>query len=180
MLLILIGYLFISLDALMSLGEGGMLLELPPDFLGYLLMSIGAGKLQEESRFFQKGKGFGYMAAGVSGFLFLLRLLSLSYAPMSVLISLEVAELVLMAVNVYLLISGLRELEQTKQLKLHGKTMWWLWIGLIVVMAVAYPGQMFPVIANITSLAMDLLCLILFVFFYMAHQALQEAREEQE
>lgn len=174
MLLILVGYLLVCLDVLMQVGESGMILEMPPDFIGYLLMAVGASKLRDESRFFMKARGFGYMAAGVSGFLFCLRMLSLSYTPMSVLISLEVAELVLMAVNIYLLISALRELEQEKKLQLHGKVLRWLWIALLVVLAAAYIGQIFPVVSSITSLAMDLLSLTIFVFLYLAYQKLQE------
>ena len=107
-MLILIGFLFIALDVLLNLGNS-MVLELPPDFLGYLLIGMGAARLQMDSRNMDKLKSFGWVSAAVSGFLFLLRLLSLSYAPVSVVIILELAELALMVIVVYLLMSYVKE-----------------------------------------------------------------------
>ena len=90
MTLILVGFLFVALDILMKVGTAGMVLELPPDFIGYLLIGMGATALRQENSNFDKARSFGWVAAGFSGFLFLLRMLSLSYAPTSVVVILEI------------------------------------------------------------------------------------------
>ncbi len=173
MLLILIGFLLIALDVLV--GIGGLVWELPPDFLGYLLIAFGAGHLRNENPPFDKARSFGFLSAGVSAFLFLLRLLSLAYATPSILITMEVAELVLMVIVVRLLIAGLGEMEKQTGLSLQSKILKYLWIGLIVAVVAAYLGQIFPTVSSITSLVMDVVSLGIFVFFYFAYQTLREA-----
>ena len=174
MLLILIGYLLIALDVLV--GIGGLVWELPPDFLGYLLIAIGAGKLALENPGFALAKSFSFVAAGVSGFLFMLRLLSLSYAATSILIIMEVAELVFMIIIVRLLISGLGKMEKQTGLSLQYKVLKYLWIGLIVAIVAAYLGQIFPTVNGITSLVLDVVSLGMFAFFYFAYQTIKEAK----
>ena len=173
MLLILIGYLFIALDALV--GFAGMVWELPPDFVGYLLIAFGAGKLRDDNPPFAKARSFGFLSAGISGFLFLLRLLSLAYATPSILITMEVAELVLMVLVIRLLIAGLDEKAKQTGLSFQTKIMKYLWIALIVVLVLAYLGQIFPVVNSFSTLAVDLVSLGIFVFFYFAYQTIREA-----
>ena len=156
-------------------GIGGLVWELPPDFLGYLLIAIGAGSLRRENPGFTKARSFGFMAAGVSGFLFLLRLLSLAYATPSILITMEVAELVLMIIVVRLLLAGLGEKEKQTGLSLQYNVLKYLWIGQIVAIVAAYLSQIFPTVNGITSLILDIVSLALFVFFYFAYQTLREA-----
>ena len=176
MFLILIGYLIIALDVLV--GIGGMVWELPPDFLGYLLIAIGAGKLAAENTPFAKTKSFGFVAAGVSGFLFLLRLLSLAYAATSILITMEVAELILMIIVVRLIIAGLRELENKTGLSLQSNILKYIWIALILALVAAYLGQIATTVSGITSLILDLVSLGFFVFLFFAYQTYREFEEQ--
>ncbi len=177
MILILVGFLFVALDVLLNLGNS-MILELPPDFLGYLLLGMGAARLKMDSRYMDKARSFAWVAAGFSGFLFLLRLLSLSYAPVSVVILLELAELALMVIVVYLLMSYIREKEKITQLPLYSKVLWWLWIALMGVLALNYAGQLIPLLGSITSLVSDILCLAIFLLLWNALQLCKEADEE--
>ena len=174
MFLLLIGYLIIALDALVRIG--GLVWELPPDFIGYLLIAIGAGKLARENPPFSVAKSFSIVAAGVSGFLFLLRLLSLAYAAASLLIILEIAELVLMVIVVRLIISGLRELENQTGLSLQSNILKYIWIALIVVLAASYLGQIFTTVSGITSLVADLVSIGFFVILFFAYQTYREAK----
>ena len=179
MMLILVGFLCIALDVLLKVGNTAMVLELPPDVLGYLLIGMGATRFRMDSRNMDKLRSFGWVSAAVSGFLFMLRLLSLSYAPVSVVIILELAELALMVIVVYLLMSYVKEKEQITQLPLYSKVLWWLWIALMAVLALNYVGQLIPLLGSITSLVSDLLCLAVFLLLWNAFQLLKEAEEEE-
>lgn len=179
MIFILIGFLFVALDMLMTVA-GNMLLELPPDFLGYLLIGIGARQWRKEEKAFEVTATFSWVGAGVSGFLFLLRLLSNNIAPTSMMVILELAESVLMAVVIFLLITAMRNRERDLELNLYTMVMRWLWIAMITALAVSYIGQLVDLLGSIASLVCDLVMLAIFLLLWNGLQLLKEEKEEQE
>lgn len=176
MIIILIGYLFMALDVLAGFGTNGVI-EIPPDFVGYLLIAFGVSKMKEQSRFFMKGISFGVVGAILAGFLFFVRLLSLSYTASTAVILLEVAELIMMMIIFYLVIRGLRDVEAEKCLTLYGNVMKWLWVGMFVILVASYAVQLFDIWSQIATVVTDLISLALFLFLYNAFQTIKEAEE---
>lgn len=176
MIIVLIGYLFMALDVLASFGSGGVI-ELPPDFVGYLLIAFGMSRMKDQSRFFTKAISFGVVGAILAGFVFFVRLLSLSYTASTAVILLEVAEIVMMMIVLYLVIRGLRDVEAERGLQMYGNVMKWLWVAMFVILAASYAVQIFDVWSQIATLATDLISLAIFLFLYNGFQTIKEAGE---
>lgn len=171
--LALFGFLFLALDVGLQITES-MMLELPPDFLGYLMIAFGMRQFREDSKHFANASTFGWMGAGVAGFLFCMKTLSLNEGTTSLWIILELAELVLTILVTYLMIGGIRDQEQEMGLHLSGTIMKWVLVAYGVLLMASYLLQIFVTVGSIVALAADVAAVALFVMFFNAFGSLQD------
>lgn len=169
----LIGFLFIAFDVGVTLA-GNMKLEVPPDFLGYLLILIGMHRCREESRHFANARSFSWVGLILSGLWFGIKLTGIKNMPFSVPVIIELAELVVSIIVIYLLVAAIREQEELMQLRLGGKALKWVWIGYSVLLVLSYVLQLFGIVGIVVMMVSDLMAVPLFFMLFNAFGTLQD------
>lgn len=169
----LIGFLFIAFDVGLRLTES-VNLEVPPDFLGYLLILIGMHKCREESRHFANARSFSWVGLILSGLWFGIKLTGIKNMPFSVPVIMELAELAVSIIVVYLMVAAIREQEELMQLRLGGKILKWVWIGYSALLVLSYVLQLFGWIGSVFALIADLTAVALFFMLFNAFGSMQD------
>lgn len=174
MLLIIIGLALVMLDIAIAPGGAVGVLELLPDFIGYGLVLFGIRREKEHGIVFRKAMLISLCAAVVSAILYGMKALNMMVSAAMTILLLEIFELILMIVLVFMVVRAFRELEQDLQKDLKGKPLLFLSIGYTATVVVAYASQMVTEIARLVLPLMDILAMVILYLLYTNYQSLKE------
>jgi len=154
-----IGLIFIFIDFNLTLNET-MVINLIPDFVGFILMYQGLTQLTNESERFFKMKPYAIGMAIYSGFLFILNFLGFpSYVSM-------VLGIVSMAVTLYILyniVMGIRDIEIIRNFFLNSAQLMSYWQLSAIFSGITYFLMLFLPALSIFSALIELVVMILFL-----------------
>lgn len=174
MLLIIIGLALIMLDIAIAPGSAGAVIELLPDFIGYGLVLFGIRREKEHAFVFHKAMLISLCGAVASAVLYVMKALGLSLGAAMTVLLLEIFELILMIILLFMIVRAFRELEQDLQLPLKAKALLCLWICHTLSVAVSYIFQTEAAIYSLASLLADVLAVVMLYLLYTNYQSLKE------
>lgn len=174
MLLVIVGLALILLDIAIAPENTGMVIELLPDFIGYALVLIGIRREVRYGGVFQKAMIVSLCGAVAGAVLYAMKALGFGLSAAMTILLLEVFELLLMVVLLFLIVRAFRELEQDLQLQLKAKPLLYLWLCYTLSVAAAYIAQLTVSVGGIASLVSDLLAIAMLYLLYTNYLTLQE------
>lgn len=174
MLLIIIGLALIMLDIAIAPGNAGVVIELLPDFIGYGLVLFGIRREKEHAAVFHKAMLLSLCGAVAGAVLYGMKALGFASSAAMTILLLEVFELILMVILVFMITRAFRELGQDLQLDMKGKPLLCLWICHTVTLALSYIFQTEVAIYSLASLLSDILAVVILYLLYMNYQNLKE------
>lgn len=158
------GMLLVFLNV--KLDIGGHALDVLPDFVGYLLMMRGLEFLSGESRYFEKARpvsmgmavyclvlyGMDFMAASVQD-----RFMSYCIGLAGMICSLLIG---------FWIVSGIRDVEQSRKQDLEGEKLHGMWLYSAVVQGISYLCGWIPVVGQIAAIGAMVMYICFLVAFY--------------
>ena len=173
MLLIIIGLALILLDIAIAPTETVMIIELLPDFIGYGLVLLGIRREKEYAMVFQKAMLICLCGAVSGAVLYGMKALGFAVSSAMTILLLEVFELILMVILVFMITRAFKELEQDLQQDLKGKPLFYLWLCHAVTAVVSYIFQTKVAIYSLASLLTDILAVVILYLMYTNYQKLK-------
>lgn len=153
-------------------------IDLLPDFVGYLLIASGLGRLEEQSELFVKARPWAYVMSVISIFYGIAGLFGITYGPAFVVLNLATgaASLYLM----YLIGHGIYDTEQKRQLDLGGAKFLTLWKvqAVLTMLAQVSAALNIGLVVYIVLLPALIANIVFLVYLYRAKKVLEEAGTE--
>lgn len=173
MLLIIIGLTLILLDIAITPGNAGVMIELLPDFVGYGLVLLGIRREKEYAMVFHKAMLISLCGTVAGAVLYGMKALGFAGSAAMTILLLEVFELILMVILVFMITRAFKELGQDLQQDLKGKTLFYLWLCHTVTVVVSYIFQTEVAIYSLASLLTDILAVVILYLMYTNYQKLK-------
>lgn len=177
MLLITIGLAIVMLDIALAPENTAMIIELLPDFLGYALVLIGIRRGTNHGRAFRRAMLISLCGAVISTVLYIMKAAGFATGAAMTTLLLEIFELILMAVLLFMVVRSIRELELDLEQDLKGKPLFCLWLCYLLAVAVSYGFQTMPAIGSFAALLADLLGIVMLYLLFCDYQALRDKEE---
>ncbi len=174
MLWIITGLVLILLDIAIAPGDTGAMIELLPDFIGYGLVLFGIRREKEHAAVFHKAMLISLCGAVASAILYGLKALGFGTTAVMTVLLMEIFELVLMVVLLFMITRAFRELEQDLQQNMKGKPLFYLWLCHTVAVVLSYAFQTEAAIYSLASLLSDILAVAIIYLMYTNYQSLKE------
>ena len=136
---------------------GSIQLDLPPDFLGYILIFAGLRQMSFQSYFFQRGKPFAVILA----------VLSFLQAPISIFeLSVLIGTILLLLLDDKM-IRGICEIEEKQQIALGGKTLRTVWnVKVIFSVCMVILWVAHSAIISVALITMVMIQIVFLVYIY--------------
>ena len=174
MLLIIIGLALILLDIAIAPSETVMIIELLPDFIGYGLVLLGIRREKEYAMVFHKAMLISLCGTVAGAVLYGMKALGFAGSAAMTILLLEVFELILMVILVFMITRSFKELGQDLQLDMKGKPLFYLWLCHAVAIIASYIFQTEVAIYSLASLLSDVLAMVILFLLYTNYQKLRE------
>ena len=173
MLWIITGLVLILLDIAIAPGDTGVMLELLPDFIGYGLVLLGIRREKEYAMVFHKAMLISLCGTVVGAVLYGMKALGFATSAAMTILLLEVFELILMVVLVFMIIRSFKELGQDLQLDMKGKPLFYLWLCHTVTITLSYIFQIDAAIYPMASFLSDILAMVILYLLYTNYKKLK-------
>lgn len=174
MLLIIIGLALILLDIALAPADTAMVIELLPDFIGYGLVLFGIRREKEYAGVFHKAMLIALCGAVASAILFGLKTLGFGGTAIMTVLLMEIFELILMVVLLFMITRAFRDLEQDLQRDMKGKPLFYLWLCHTLTVVLSYAFQTEVAIYSLASLLADVLAVVILYLLFTNYQSLKE------
>lgn len=173
MLWIITGLVLILLDIAIAPGDTGAMIELLPDFVGYALVLFGIRREKEYAMVFHKAMLISLCGAVVSAVLYGMKALGFATSAAITILLLEVFELVLMVILLFIITRSFKELGQDLQLDMKGKPLFYLWLCHTVTITLSYVFQIDVAIYPMASFLSDILAMVILCILYTNYKKLK-------
>lgn len=176
----LVGALFLALSLILN-GPGGQMIDLAPDFVGYLLLAHGAKEVNHWSKHFRKIEKTGILFAIYAFVTWGRDALNLMGGGISVLsFVVDLLEVgVRMAVLLWIF-QGFHAVELQTDFELRSVVMKYIWIALTVLSVINTFIGLFPVIREISGFATMALAVCYMIAFFRSKCYYDDAMAELE
>ena len=164
MKVLLLGMLFVYLD--LNLDLGGHILDVLPDFVGYLLMARGLSGLRRESGSFARALPVTQAMTACSGVLYVLEFVAGTVQDRFVNYCLGLAAVATGLLIGFWLVSGIRDLERTRGVDLEGEKLRSLWMYSAVVQCIASLCGWLPLVGSVCAMGAFVMNLCFLAAFY--------------
>ena len=162
-----IGLIFIFLDFSVELQSGGVI-GLIPDFIGYYFVARGLSELCEESPRFRMARLLAVIAGVCSAILYAVDII-ISTDSLGVFgLILSVVSSAMLLWLLYVILSGLLDVEKERRTALGGKALCMTWIVMAVLLVLSYVSLIDPLFALLCAIANLIVSIVFLALFYRA------------
>ena len=158
------GMLLVFLDV--NIGIDRYILDVLPDFVGYLLMTRGLKALYRQSGSFSKALPLAQGMIVFSGVLYVMDLLAVTIYDRFVSFCLGLAGLVCSLVLSHWIVSGVGDLERNRGWDLEGEKLRSMWLYAAVIQSIAYLCGWIPLVGQIGAVGAVVMHVCFLVAFY--------------
>jgi hypothetical protein len=169
-----VGMLFVFLDV--NIGSQNHILDVLPDFVGYLLMQRGLGKLSEEGRYFEKALPVVMGMTVYSVVLYVMDIMATTVHARFVSFCLGLAAMVCSLLIGFWIVSGVRDMERSRGWNLEGEKLHSMWLCSAVIQCIAYLCGWIPLVGQIGAVGAAVMHICFLVAFYQSEN-LYEAKK---
>lgn len=159
-----VGLLFVFLDV--NVGIQNHILDVLPDFVGYLLMQRGLEKLSEESRYFEKARPLALGMTVYSAVLYVMDIMAATVQARFVSFCLGLAAMVCSLLMGFWTVSGVQDMEHRRGWDLEGEKLRSLWLYAAVIQCIAYLCGWIPLVGPICAVGAAVMHICFLVAFY--------------
>lgn len=163
---IFFGLLLTFLNFNITIGEN--VVGILPDFIGFIMITLGLKELSEESGFFTKTIPFAIGMAGYSALLYVLDLFVISGNLSWITALLGIAATLVGLYISYSIIQGIFDMERKYNTDLRGDTLFRIWKPLAILKILSYVTLFVPMFTVIFIVATFILTVLFLADFYTA------------
>ena len=162
------GFVLVSLNYNLTLPTGGMLNLLPP-WVGFIILFIKAGKLEEESYLFSKTKPWSVILGVYSLILWVTAALNIQTGIIGWIFSM--ASIAAQVYMLWLFIVAIRDVERNRDRDLGCKRLRRGWVAVLICSVIAGLSSLIPAIAPPALMANTIAIVVFMVIFYQTCDA---------
>jgi hypothetical protein len=157
------GFIFVYLD--FSITFGATRVGLIPDFIGFILISIGVAELTAGNDRFSRVRPLAIGMAVYTGILYALDLFGISYSLGILSFFLGLASMIMSFYISYSIVRGVQDLEMTLGQDLNGGPLNTAWLALVLCAGVTYALSLVPALAVVCLIASIVIAIVFLVMF---------------
>lgn len=169
-----LGMLFVFLDV--NVGIQDHILDVLPDFVGYLIMQRGLFNLSDESRYFEKARPVAMGMTVYSVVLYVMDIMATTIHDRFVSFCLGLAAMVCSLLIGFWIVSGVRDMERSRNWNLEGEKLHSLWLYAAVIQCIAYLCGWIPLVGQVGAVGAVVMYVCFLVAFYRS-ESLYEAKK---